>query len=108
MPNIAIQTAEAEHLPEVHRMLIALAHHRGAEPTTTPAVLAQIAFDDPRARLLVARLTDSPARHPVGYALIRQGQGGAVLEQLYVQPPFRGLGVGRALAAAVQPEPALQ
>lgn len=108
MTNITIHTAEAEHLPEVHRMLIALARHRGAEPTTTPAALAQIAFDDPQARILVARLADSPARHPVGYVLVRQDRAGASVEQIYVQPPFRGLGVGRALAAAVQPEPALQ
>lgn len=100
-PSISIHPAEPRHLPEVHRMLIALASHYGLVPTITPNALARLAFQGADARILVACLDDSPAPHPVGYVLIRTGQGrgpvGYVMDQLYVQEPFRRCGIGRAL-----------
>ncbi|MEF3048593.1 GNAT family N-acetyltransferase [Pseudotabrizicola sp. L79] len=100
---VTIHRATPPHLPEVHRMLIALAAHHGDQATITPDALRRIALQGPAARLLVAMLDDSPQRHPVGYALlvlrpdlITGGQGCAI-EHLFVQAPLRHQGIGRAL-----------
>lgn len=108
MSVVNVRTAEPVHLPEVHRMLIALAAHHGDAATITPADLSRLVFQSPATRLLVACLSDSPAPHPVGYALLvaRQnlvtGQVGYVMDHLFVQQPFRRAGVGRALIAAAR------
>jgi len=102
-----IRPATADDLPEVHRMLIALGAHLGDQAAITPALLRAV-LDQPGTLLLVACLADSPARHPVGYALLTQrrnlisGDTAAVIEHLFVQMPFRKLGLGRALIAAAR------
>jgi GNAT superfamily N-acetyltransferase len=107
-PTVTIRLAQADDLPEVHRMLIALAAQAGLPATITPRILARIALEGPAARLLVAHRPDSPQRHPVGFALMLVGRNmvaGAdwgVVEQLYVQVPDRGRGIGRALLAAAR------
>ena len=89
-------------------MLIALAAQCGVPVRITPPVLARIALEGRAARLLVAHRTDSPQRHPVGFALMLVGRNmvaGAewgVVEQLYVQEPDRGRGIGRALLVAAR------
>jgi GNAT superfamily N-acetyltransferase len=89
-------------------MLIALAARTGVATRITPPVLARIALGGRAARLLVAHRTDSPQRHPVGYVLLVVGKnqiaGAAwgVVEQVYVQEPDRGQGIGRALLAAAR------
>lgn len=109
-PTVTIRRATAEDLPETHRMMIALGAQHGLPATLTPRVLARIALDGPAARLLVAHRTDSPQRHPVGHALLILGRNmvaGATwgfVEQLYVQAPDRGQGIGRALLAAARAE----
>lgn len=108
MIPVTIHPAAAQDLPEVHRMLIGLAAHHGDVATITPQALARLALNAPQARLLVACVDDSPARHPVGYALLilRQnaltGAASYVIDQLYVQDPFRQQGVARALIAAAR------
>lgn len=108
MTAIAIRPAEPAHLPELHRMLVALAAHHGDVATITPAELRRHLFQSPAVRALVACLADSPAPHPVGYALIVlrpdlvSGLVSAAINHLYVQPPFRKHGVGRALIAAAR------
>lgn len=103
---VTVGPALAQDLPEVHRMLIALAAHHGRAATVTPAMLRRLAMDQGAARLLVARLDDSPARHPVGYAMLRQGgaegRAGCEIAQVFVQAPFRGRGIGAALIAAAR------
>ena len=107
---VTIRLAQADDLPEVHRMLIALAARAGAALPITAQVLTKIARQGPAARLLVAHRTDSPQRHPVGFALLLIGRNmiaGAdwgVVEQLYVQEPDRKRGIGRALLAAARSE----
>ncbi len=102
-PNVTIRLAAPEHLPEVHRMLIALAAHHGDEASITPDVLRRIALQGPHARLIVATLDGSPMRHPVGYALMLlrpnmiTGQQIYTVDHLYVQEPVRRMGIGRAL-----------
>jgi GNAT superfamily N-acetyltransferase len=106
--TITIRLATEADLPETHRMLIALAAQSGLPTAITPPVLARIALEGRAARLLVAHRTDSPQRHPVGYALLLVGRNmvaGAewgFVEQLYVQEPDRGRGIGKALLAAAR------
>jgi GNAT superfamily N-acetyltransferase len=108
--QVTIRPARAEDLPEVHRMLIALAAQAGEAATITPRMLESIALQGRAARLLVAVRPDSPQRHPVGYALMlvsRNMVAGApwgFVEQLYVQVPDRGRGIARALIAAARAE----
>lgn len=107
-PTVTVRLAQAEDLPETHRMLIALAAQTGQPATITPRILARIALEGPAARLLVAHRTDSPQRHPVGFALMLVGRNmvagtdWGVVEQLYVQEPDRKRGIGRALLAAAR------
>lgn len=108
VPTVTTRLATEADLPETHRMLIALAAQAGRPTTITPRVLARIALEGPAARLLVAHRRDSPQRHPVGFALMlveRNMVAGAewgFVEQLYVQEPDRGRGIGRALLAAAR------
>jgi len=111
-PPVTVRLATPADLPEVHRMLIALAAQSGLPTAITPPVLARIALEGRAARLLVAHRTDSPQRHPVGFALMLVGRNmvaGAdwgVVEQLYVQEPDRRRGIARALLAAAREEAA--
>ena len=107
-PIVTIRLATADDLPETHRMLIALAAQTGVPVRITPPMLARIALEGRAAHLLVAHLTDSPQRHPVGFALMLVGRNmvaGAewgVVEQLYVQEPDRKRGIGQALVTAAR------
>lgn len=107
-PLANVRLATKADLPETHRMLIALAARTGAPVRITPPVLAKIALEGRAARLLVAHRTDSPQRHPVGFALLMLGRNmvagsdWGVVEQLYVQEPDRDRGIGRALLAAAR------
>lgn len=105
-PKIATRPATAADLPEVHRMLIALAAHHGDQATITPAAFRALTLDNPAAQVIVAHPAGSPAPHPVGYALILRrpnpvtGRITHDIAHLFVQPPFRRQGCGRALIAA--------
>lgn len=104
----AIRPARPEDLPEIHRMLIALAAHHGDAATITPLRLAELCFETGEALVLVACLPGSPARDPVGYALVTRrhemisGRMVQDVAHLYVQPPFRSQGLGRALIDAAR------
>lgn len=106
---LTIRRAAPEDLPEVHRMAIALGAGRGAGPLPTRALMQRIAGGQ-SARILVAFRGDSPQRHPVGYALVLvdrnmiAGADWGFVEQLFVQEPYRGRGIGRALIAAARAE----
>lgn len=111
-PTVTVRPATADDLPEVHRMLIALAAQAGRPVTITPRVLARIALEGPAARLFVAQRDDSPQRHPVGYVLMLVGRNMVAradwgfVEQLYVQEPDRKRGIGAALLHAARAEAA--
>ncbi len=106
-PQVTVRLATPEDLPETHRMLIALTTQSGAAATITPQMLARI-VEGRASRLLVAHRTDSPQRHPVGFALLLMGRNmvaGAewgVVEQMYVQELDRKRGIGRALLEAAK------
>ncbi|MBN2629434.1 MAG: GNAT family N-acetyltransferase [Rhodobacteraceae bacterium] len=107
-PPFDIRPMGAVHLPEVHRMLIALAAQHGDVATITPPVLRRLVLEDPTIRGLVAFATDRPSRHPVGYALLQRrvdlitGRAGYDIAHLFVQDIFRGQGFGRALVQAAK------
>lgn len=106
-PNVTVRLATPDDLPETHRMIIALTAQFGGAATITPPMLARI-VEGRASRVLVAHLTDSPQRHPVGFALLLVGRNmvaGAewgFVEQLYVQEPDRKRGIGRALLTAAR------
>lgn len=106
--QIDIRAATASDLPEVHRMMIALAAHHGDQATITPAGFRALTLDNPAARLLVALPAGSPVPHPVAYALILGRQDTATgritheIANLFVQTPFRHQGYARALVAAAR------
>jgi ribosomal protein S18 acetylase RimI-like enzyme len=105
---ITTRPATAADLPEVHRMLIALAAHHGDQATIRPAQLARLALHDPAVTVLVAHLRASPSPHPVGYALIQRlpnpvtGGSRGDIAHLFVQADLRGRGIGRALISAAR------
>lgn len=109
-PPVTVRLVTADDLPETHRMMIALGAEAGDSVSITPRRLALIALHGPAARLLVAHRPDSPQRHPVGYALMLVGRNmvtgtaWGIVEQLYVQTPDRGRGIGRALLVAARDE----
>ncbi len=105
--TITIRPAGPADLPEVHRMALALGARHGQTATITPERLRRIA-DGPAARILVAFREDSPQRHPVGHVLLLVERNMVAcadwgfVEQLYVQAPDRGRGIGRALLEAAR------
>ncbi len=106
--HVTIQLAAPEHLPEVHRMLTALAAHHGDQATITPHALRRLACQGPGARLLVAILDDSLRDHSAGYALLLlrpnmvTGAQSYVIDHLFVQEALRRQGIGRALIKGAQ------
>jgi GNAT superfamily N-acetyltransferase len=107
---LILRPAVAEDLPEVHRMMTALALEHGEVATITPRLIERIALQGRAARLMVALRPDSPQRHPVGFALMLVGRNmvaGAswgFVEQVYVQQPDRKRGIARALIEAARAE----
>ena len=106
-----IRTAEPGDETAIDRLIRQLADYE-REPdavVATPADLTAALFGpDPRAHCLVAELTGDPvAGEVVGMALwfvtysTWRGRHGIWLEDLYVSPGHRRLGLGRALLAAL-------
>ena len=91
-------------LPVLHRMVHDLAYHHGDTPNVTlDDLLRDITGTTPRARVLVA---ESDAGALCGYAALgplvqlQWGRRGYDLHNLWVEPDWRGCGVGSALIAA--------
>jgi GNAT superfamily N-acetyltransferase len=102
MPEPEIRVATEEDVPLILRFIKELATYErlSHEVSVTEELLTDSLFGERRvAEALLGYLEDDPA----GFALFFHnfstflGKPGIYLEDLYVQPEFRGAGVGRAL-----------
>jgi GNAT superfamily N-acetyltransferase len=101
-PPITIRPATASDVPVIHTLIQELADFEklSHEIVATEACLHDALFSDhPAAEALLAISNNTPA----GFALFFHnystfaGRRGLYLEDLYVRPPFRGAGIGKAL-----------
>ena len=102
MAEIAVRPAESSDVPLILRFIRALAVYErepDAVAATEEALLAHGFGPNPYYHCLIAELDGLPA----GFAFYFFdystwiGKPGLYLEDLFVDPPFRGKGVGRAL-----------
>lgn len=100
--KIGIIDAGIEHIPIIHKMIDSLADHLhlSHEVVATEADLHNALFGPrPQAEVVLAYIGDTPA----GFALFYnnystfRGRCGLHLEDLYVQPEWRGHGIGKCL-----------
>jgi len=106
MPDLHIRPATPADIPDILAFIRELAEYERepASAIATPADLLRDGFGPtPRFHCLIA-LWDG---QPVGFALYFynystwRGHAGIYLEDLFVRPPFRGKGIGKALFSAV-------
>lgn len=106
MPEINIRPITPDDIPEVLAFIRELADYE-REPASAIATHADLLRDGfgptPRFHCLIAEWTG----RPVGFALYFynystwKGHAGIYLEDLFVRPPFRGKGFGKALFCSV-------
>ena len=103
---MALRRAVRADVPEVLRLIRELAEYETLAPeavATAPALAEALFGDDPAAEVLLAE-EDGRA---VGFALFFRnfstflGKPGIYLEDLFVEPAYRGRGIGRALLKAI-------
>jgi GNAT superfamily N-acetyltransferase len=106
LENLKIRFADREDCPEILQFIKALADYEKLlhEVVATEASLAETLFDDqPAAEVLIAEWQDQPA----GFALFFHNystflaQPGIYLEDLFVDPQYRGHGIGKQLLSAL-------
>jgi GNAT superfamily N-acetyltransferase len=103
---LSIRPATPADIPEILAFIRELAEYE-REPASAIATAADLLRDGfgptPRFHCLIAEWSGQP----VGFALYFynystwRGHAGIYLEDLFVRPPFRGKGIGKALFAAV-------
>jgi hypothetical protein len=100
----SIENAHAADIPALHRLIVGLAEYEKLAQlvTCTEDDLAQALFGPNAAcEALMVRVPESD--RPVGFALFFHnfstflGRRGLYLEDIFVEPAFRGKGLGRAL-----------
>jgi GNAT superfamily N-acetyltransferase len=103
---MALRRATRADVPEILRLIRALAEYEklSGEVVASEAALAQTLFGDrPAAEVLLAE----EGGRAVGFALFFQnystflGKPGLYLEDLFVEPAFRGKGLGKQLLQAI-------
>ncbi len=103
-PAVRIAPATPDDVPLVLRFIKALAEYERLADTvvaTEEGLRAALFGPIPQAEVLVAYADEAP----VGFALFFHnfstfmGRRGVYLEDLFVEPAFRGLGIGKALLA---------
>jgi GNAT superfamily N-acetyltransferase len=102
MPELEIRAATEDDVPLILSLIRELAEYErlSHEVVATEKALRDSLFGDrPVAEVLIGHLGDEP----VGFALFFHnfstflGKPGIYLEDLYVKPRYRGMGLGRAL-----------
>lgn len=105
-PNISLRAATPDDIPHILAFIRELAEYEklAHEAVATPAQMQTHLFDArPHAEVVIAEVDAAPA----GFALFFHnfstftGQPGIYLEDLFVRPQFRSLGVGKKLIAQV-------
>lgn len=99
---VAIRPARPGDVAAVHRAILALAEHVGGagEVTSTPADLLHAAFGDhPAIAVEIAEIEGAFAGACLHFPIYSTWMGGTgvFVQDLYVEPAFRGLKVGEAL-----------
>lgn len=101
-PAITLRPATRADIPQILDFIAGLAEYEklAHEAVATPGLLEQHLFGPrPAAEVVIAHVDGQPA----GFALFFHnfstflGQPGLYLEDLFVLPPYRGLGLGRRL-----------
>jgi len=101
-PDITLRPAIRADIPQILAFIRGLAEYEklAHEAVATPALLeAHLFGEQPAAEVVIAKVDDVPA----GFALFFRsfstflGQPGLYLEDLFVLPDYRGLGLGRRL-----------
>lgn len=104
--SITIQSATPEDIPAILAFIRELAEYEklaDGVSATAESLRRDLFGPRPYAEVLIGRLNG----HPVGYALFFHSYStflakpGIYLEDVYVQPSARGVGVGKALFCAV-------
>ena len=118
MPDLQIRPAVPADIPEILAFIRELADYE-REPASAVATSADLLRDGfgptPRFHCLIAELSSTNNQQqatnnlptPIGFALYFynystwKGHAGIYLEDLFVRPPFRGKGFGKALFCSV-------
>lgn len=106
MTPFTIKSAEATDVPLLLALIRELAEFEQLAQeleVTEDSLRAALFGPDPVARALVARMNGDPAGYAVFYRTFSTfvGRPGVFLDDLFVRPPFRKLGIGRALLVRV-------
>jgi len=105
-PLVSIRTATVDDVPLIRQLIAELAEYErlaDAAVATDEGLREQLFGEHPAAEVLVAEVNGEPA----GFALFFHnfstflGKRGLYLEDLFVRPAFRGIGLGRHLMASL-------
>lgn len=100
--EVVIRSGRRDDVQRIHRAILALAEHIGAPDhvTSTPDDLTRHAFgDEPSLSIEIAEIAGEFAGMCLHFPIFStwMGRPGVFVQDLYVEPKFRGLKVGEAL-----------
>lgn len=100
--DFKLRNATESDIPLIHNFIVGLAKYEGFEDqvTATEDMLSDALFGDkPAARVVIGNYKGKPAGFALYYFNFStyRGNRGLYLEDLYVNPDFRGLGLGTKL-----------